>query len=242
MDFCYSYSTKGRVVNLWNTWNILRLMNPIKTFQAPVNPEFQNATVFGRATMSKDTNMLCKTVHKAVAYYTGEGRALEDFFIIDIKATDSSGMGTGQSSDSAYGHKTRYTIYHKEDGIWETEHQGEIIGSESGYVGSPLHLITKPGEWKVSIDVISSGDCAEPTGSKNVGTMTALENNCDNSYRVSNEDGSCGGCMDGYTETEEGGDCISDDGDSKQGVPTNYNNLYMLGGGLLILGLVLKKK
>ena len=226
---------------MWDTWNINRLMNPLKIFKAPVNPDFPNAKEFGRDEMSKDTNMLCKTVHKAVAYYTGEGRALEDFFIIDIKATDSSGLSTSQTSDTDGVHKIRYTFYHfnNETKIWDTEHQGEIMGGmDAGWVSSPLHLISKSGNWKVLIESIQSGTCALPSGQKYIGGMSAKEAtiDCDSQNRTANTDNTCGDCVEGYEENE--GSCnLQDDT-----IPADYQNIMIVGGGLLGLALLLKKK
>lgn len=194
--------------------------------------------------MSKDTNALCKTVQKAVAYYTGEGRALQDFFIIDIKATDSSGyFTTGQSKDTDGPHKTRYTFYHynTETETWDTEHQGEIMGGmDAGWVSSPLHLISKGGEWKVEIDPVQAGTCATPSGQLEIGTMNAKESttDCDSLNRTANTDNTCGECVDGYEENEQG--LCSSPQDSM--IPTDYQNLMAVGGGLLVLAIILKKK
>ena len=231
---------------MWNTWNIHRLMNPLKIFQAPVNKDFPNATEFARGEMSHDTNSLCETVQKAVAYYTGEGRAMEDFFLIDIKATDSSGATTSQHSDTDGQHKTRYTFYHKnlDTGEWETEHQGEIMGGMGeGWTSSPLHLITKSGLWKVVIDPVQSGTCALPSGTKNIGEMWAKEATCEGQNRTSNSDDTCGECIEGYVENEYG---LCSTPAHPQGedttLPTDYQNLMMLGVGLAGLALVLSKK
>ena len=231
---------------MWNTWNIHRLMNPLKIFQAPVNKDFPNATEFARGEMSHDTDTLCKTVQKAVAYYTGEGRAMEDFFLIDIKATDSSGyFTTGQSKDTDGQHKTRYTFYHKntETGEWDTGHQGEIMGGmDAGWTSSPLHLITKSGSWKVVIDPVQSGTCALPHGTKNIGEMTAKEadKDCEGQNRTPNSDDTCGDCIEGYVQNEHGLCSLPQGQDAT--IPTDYQNLMVLGVGLVGLALVLSKK
>lgn len=231
---------------MWNTWDIHRLMNPLKIFKAPQNEQFPNATEFGRGNMSHDTEILCKTVQKAVAYYTGEGRAMEDFFLIDIKATDSSGyFTTGQSTDTDAQHKTRYTFYHfnTETKNWETEHQGEIMGGlKAGWTSSPLHLITKSGSWKVVIDPVQSGTCALPEGTKKIGEMTAkkADKDCEGQNRTSNSDDTCGDCMEGYEENEDG---LCSPSQGQYAIPpTDYQNLMILGGGLLLLALMFSKK
>ena len=253
---------------MWNTWNIHSLMTTPKVFNAytppdkwsnaPLHPSYSNndTYLFGDKEISHDTNSLCKTVHGLQGFHTNPAKngavAMEDFILIDAKATDSSGMATHQHYEIEGAHKIRYNIdWQEKDGDWVTEHQGEVYFpmDEGSWKQGGIHLITKAGKWRVQMDSISSGTCALPTGVHTVGTFTAKEPKelpCEEQNRepvvgITRKTG-CLGCIEGYEENEWG-ECVEAQAqDEDYEPPTDLNNLLMVGGGLLALALVLKKK
>ena len=176
---------------------------------------------FGDKTESKDTDAEnCESEMRVQAYYTGSGEALRDFFIIDASVRDSSGVRTSLKTDIAEAHKIRYNIDHKEDGEWKTQHQGEFYFpmEEGDWQTSPLHLISKPGEWRVQMDSITTGTCAAIPGVFDVGYFTAKETTytCAELNRQVEPDPwgdnegveVCGDCIEGYVQDEETGQCV----------------------------------
>lgn len=243
---------------MWNTWNIHRMMSESqnRVFKATIKEGWENkAWEFGDKTESKDTRTNCESEMRVQAYYTGSGEALRDFFIVDARVRDSSGTRTNLETDIAEAHKIRYNIDHKEDGEWKTQHQGEFyFPMEDGdWQTSPLHLISKPGEWRVQMDSITTGTCASIPGVFDVGYFTAKETTytCAELNREVEPDlwgdnegvEVCGDCIEGYVQDEETGQCVVyvEQGEDYT-PPTDYNNLYLAVGGLLGLALVLKKK
>ncbi len=244
---------------MWNTWNIHRMMSESqnRVFEARTIKEGwgSKATNFGDETESKDTAGNCESEMRVQAYYTGSGEALRDFFIIDASVRDSSGARTSLKTDIAEAHKIRYNIDHKEDGEWKTQHQGEFYFpmEEGDWQTSPLLLISKPGEWRVQMDSITTGTCAAIHGVHTVGTITARETTytCAELNREVEPDlwgdnegvEVCGDCIEGYVQDEETGQCVVyvEQGEDYT-PPTDYNNLYLAVGGLLAFGLILKKK
>jgi len=245
---------------MWNTWNIHRMMSESssqnRVFKSTIKEGWGNkAREFGDETESRDTRTNCESEMRVQAYYTGSGEALRDFFIVDARARDSSGSRTNLETDIAEAHKIRYNIDHKEDGEWVTQHQGEFYFpmEEGDWQTSPLHLITKPGEWRVQMDSITTGTCAAIHGVHTVGTMTAKETTytCAELNRKVEPDlwgdnegvEVCGDCIEGYVQDEETGQCVVyvEQGEDYT-PPTDYNNLYLALGGLLGLAIVLKKK
>ena len=252
---------------MWNTWNIHALMTPNKVFNSyepptkylsyPLHKSYdnKNSRKIDIKEISHDTADLCKTVHAVGAYLSTRDKypiALKDFVIIDAKATDSSGTATHQHYNLDGPHKIRYNIdWQEKDGDWVTEHQGEVYFpmDEGHWREGGIHLITKAGKWRVQMDSISSGTCALPTGVHTVGTFTAKDPpppSCEEQNRepivgITNKTG-CLGCIEGYEENEWG-ECVEalvQEEDYEP--PSDLNNIYMVGGLLLGLAVILKKK
>jgi len=229
---------------MWDTWNVHRMMSQTLVKEAtPTNLNYPNATLIGEGNLNHDTTMLCETYHKAQAWFTGEGRALEDYIFIDYKLTDSEGIeNTGQHSENAADHKIKYTIYYMEDDKWETAFQNEVIGDTDGWATSSLHLIPKGAIYKITIKSIDAGECAEPSGTKEIGRFTALEEKPDCGYqnRETLEDEECGECNAGYEENADsecviiGEEPIADPSDMTPLITA----LAVIGG----VALILKKK
>ena len=249
---------------MWNTWNIHSLMSesPNRVFNGSTIKEGweSKAKEFGDITKSRDTKKNCESEMRVQAYYTGSGEALKDFFIIDARARDSSGSRTSLKTDIAESHKIRYNIDHKEGpdgsvGEWVTQHQGEMSfpAEDGGWKTSPLHLISKPGKWRVQADSITTGTCAAIKGVHDVGFFTAKETTytCEELFRVVKPDTwgdnegveVCGDCIEGYVQDDETGQCVVyvEQGEDYT-PPTDYNNLYLAVGGLAALAIILKKK
>ena len=249
----------------------LRTYSAPITFAAPaVGPS--DAVMFGEWAKSAKPLTNCNSRHKVKAYRTisaGKTHALTDQIIVDFNGRDTNDcewVGISWSNKDGYdcSYNTKYAAAHKR-GI-KIEHDGEEVYSfemagttdNNGWGSSQPYLITKAGKWEVFTNHIDSGSCGNvgpEDGSAgdwiSVGSFTA-EEPLDDCYYKGREEGAnigdCGDCLTGYTEV--GGECQADSSGSSDGAGSgggsvgtmDNSQIYMIGGGVLLLALLLKRK
>jgi len=171
-------------------------------------------------TLSKDTGLLCGTKHKVWVGLTGE-KAYEDKIKISATMQDTGGgLTTNYHFGNGYLHKLRIEILN--DG--KIVHQEDITGDDTGKSIEREYLINAPGNWVVRFKSKSSGDCAKPTGTKEVGYFTALEP---------------------ATKDDANGQDNAGDAGQAPKPKTDYSNLAKTGlilGAALVVGKIISKK
>ena len=120
--------------------------------------------------ISKDTNMLCATEHTVWAGISGT-EAYKDKIFTRSLMKDTSGSTTEYHYDDGYLHKLRIEILNN----GKIVHQEDVTGDDTGVPIKREYLITAPGNWVVRFKSKSSGDCAKPTKTKEVGYFVAYE-------------------------------------------------------------------
>lgn len=241
----------------------LRTYSAPVTFAAPATGP-SDAVKFGSWAKSEKPVTNCNSRHKVNAYRTisaGKTHALTNQIIVDFNGRDTDTCiwgGITEGYDCSY--NTIHSTQHKR-GI-KIEHDGEEVYSfemagtteNNGWGSSQPYLITKAGKWEVFTNHIQSGTCGKVKDSGNtwvsVGSFTAEEplSDCAATGREEGANvGDCGDCLTGYTEV--GGVCQADssgsgDGSSGGGSSGSMDNsqIYMIGGGVLLLALLLKRK
>ena len=120
--------------------------------------------------ISKDTNMLCATEHTVWAGISGT-EAYKDKIFTRSSMKDTSGSTTEYHYDDGYLHKLRIEILNN----GKIVHQEDVTGDDTGVPIKREYLINAPGNWVVRFKSKSSGDCAKPTKTKEVGYFVAYE-------------------------------------------------------------------
>jgi hypothetical protein len=250
-----------------NTWNIAKLLNAEskKVFKAVTNGP-SDAVKFGEKSESDKPYTDCNTKHEVQGFRTiadkagKKSHALTDQIIVDFRGRDTNDCiwrGITEAPDCGYNtiyshkHGTKLRIYH--EGETNPVHEFEMNGVDagSGWVSSQRYLITKAGKWTLKAKAKQTGDCGDEVFEDwtTIGSFTAQEP-LDDCYFKGREEGAnvgdCGDCLTGYTEVD--GECQADSsgsggasGGGSFGTMDN-SQIYMIGGGVLLLALLLKRK
>jgi hypothetical protein len=251
-----------------NTWNIAKLLNAEskKMFKA-VTTGPSDAVKFGEDSETHKPYENCNTKHEVQGFRTiadkaGEkSHALTDQIIVDFRGRDTNDCDWSLAvwnTDCSYNtkkseqHATSIRIFHEDDDnnpVYSFEMQG--VNDGSGWVSSGSNLITKAGKWTLYAKAKRTGDCGDKVFEDwtKIGSFTAEEplEDCYYQGREEGENvGDCGDCLTGYTEVD--GECQADSsgsggasGGGSFGTMDN-SQIYMIGGGVLLLALLLKRK
>lgn len=255
-----------------DTWKVAKWMSEsVKTVFSAVTTGPSDAVKFGEKTESDKATTDCNTKHEVQGFRTiadkagKKSHALTDQIIVDFRGRDTNDWiwdgdcgyvgcyRTGYNTLYSHKHKTSIQIFHEDDDK-NPVHSFEIAGVDdgSGWVSSPRYLITKAGKWTLKAKAKQTGDCGNEVFEDwtTIGSFTAQEP-LDDCYFKGREEGAnvgdCGDCLTGYTEVD--GECQADSSSSGDGASgggsfgtMDNSQIYMIGGGVLLLALLLKRK
>tara|TARA_B100000683_G_C12417154_1_gene526313 strand:+ start:261 stop:1016 length:756 start_codon:yes stop_codon:yes gene_type:complete len=246
-----------------NTWNVARWMSEGKKVFNAVTTGPKDAKKFGEVTRTEAPYFNCNTKHQTQGFRTvsggkGNSHALTDSIIVDIRLRDTDD-GFSYNANHAHQHAVELKITHDGETIYSWKMNGVQSPATNDWISDPNpKLITKPGKWKLYTRSIEEGTCGKIDGWKKVGEFTAKEahEDCFMKYRQDTDElGVCGECLEGYTEVN--GNCVADsatddssDGSmdgmggssGSSGGSTDNTTTYMIGGGILLLALVLRRR
>lgn len=254
-----------------DTWKVAKWMSEsVKTVFSAVTDGPSDAVKVGEKTYTKKPATNCNSKHEVQLFRTiadkagKKSHALTDHMIIDFRGRDTddwvwvgiswdNANGYDESPNNKYGNKHAVKIKIEHDG--ETAYEWEQYGTPegNGWVSSKHYLITKPGKWTAYSKYLSAHTCGkvgDGDGWRKIGSFTAQEP-LDDCYFKGREEGAnvgdCGDCLTGYTEVD--GECQADSSSSGDGASgggsfgtMDNSQIYMIGGGVLLLALLLKRK
>ena len=243
-----------------NTWNVARWMSEGKKKFNAVTTGPKDSIKFGDKTQEEKPLFNCNTHHRTQGWRTRSGsgndsHALTDSIIVDIRLRDTDD-GYSYNANYAHKHKVGLKIEHEGEEVYSWTMSGIQDANTNDWVSSSPYLITKPGKWTLYTKSIEHHECGKIGGGwKKVGDFTAKEAHED-CFMQGRQDtdtlGECGECLEGYTEVN--GNCVADSGSmdgsmdgmggssGSSGGSTDNTTTYMIGGGILLLALVLRRR
>ena len=250
-----------------DTWKVAKWMSEsVKTVFSAVTTGPSDAVNFGEKSESEKPLSNCNTKHEVQGFRTiadkagKKSHALTDQIIVDFRGRDTndcdwslSGVDCSYNTKYSAQHATSIRIFHEDDDenpVYSFEMQG--VNDGSGWVSSGSNLITKAGKWTLYAKSKRTGDCGDEVFEDwtKIGDFTA-EKPLEDCYYQGREEGAnvgdCGDCLTGYTEVD--GECQADSSSSGDGASgggsfgtMDNSQIYMIGGGVLLLALLLKRK
>tara|TARA_A100001388_G_scaffold116136_1_gene85657 strand:- start:1140 stop:1877 length:738 start_codon:yes stop_codon:yes gene_type:complete len=242
-----------------NTWKIAQWMSEgVKKFNAPAKGP-KDSIKFGDKTQTKKPYFNCNTHHRTQGWRTRSGsgsdsHALTDSIIVDIRLRDTDD-GFSYNANYAQNHKVGLKIEHDGEEVYSWTMSGIQDANTDDWASSSPYLITKPGEWTLYTKSLEHHSCGVIGGGwKKVGSFTAKEAHQD-CFMQGRQDtdtlGECGECLEGYSEVN--GECqveSSSNGGSNGGgasgsgsaTATDNTQMYLIGGGILALALLIRKR
>lgn len=251
-----------------DTWKVAKWMSEsVKTVFSAVTNGPSDAVKFGEKSESDNPFEDCNTKHEVQGFRTiadkagKKSHALTDQIIVDFRGRDTDDCDwkwAVWNTDCSYNttkseeHATTIRIFHEDDE--NPVHSFEMAGVNdgSGWVSSQRYLITKAGKWTLKAKAKRTGSCGDDVFEDwtEIGSFTAEEPLEDCYYQGREEGanvGDCGDCLTGYTEVD--GECQADSSSSGDGVggggsfgTMDNSQIYIIGGGVLLLALLLKRK